>query len=298
MLDKRVLYFLSVVEEGSFSAAGKANYITQSAISQQVASLEHDLDISLFDRSFYKPKLTKAGEKYFAFCKTYLLDEKDLLNEIHKISRQDDEVLHIGITGPHESKHLPNIMSTYEKIFPQKMIKVTKCTFSSGVTKLLEGELDVAFGILNDLSAHSTIEATPLIKHQVCVICSPEHPLSSKQTITSREVKDLPVISLSKQSGPNFYADFIRSFREDGFSPNIVKYVDNLDEMILSVKLNQGIAWISKEVITDLDKVHILDIKESHHNATFAIGRRKRNMREDIKGFIKVCKDYFSSSHL
>ncbi|SFK19735.1 DNA-binding transcriptional regulator, LysR family [Marinilactibacillus piezotolerans] len=295
MLDKRILYFLAVVEEGSFSAAGKAHYITQSAISQQVASLENDLNIPLFDRTFYKPRLTKAGEKYYAFCKDILYKEVDVLNEMYKLANAEEEILHIGITGPLESKHLPNIIVRYEKLYPEKVIKVTKCSFSSGVDQLLSGELDVAFGISNDLSYHTTIAVTELIKHKICVICSPEHPLAECKSIDSKELKNVPVVSLSKKSGPNFYADFMRSFREDGFTPNIVKYVDNLDELILDVRLNRGIAWTSKEVINETDKVHILDINDSHHGATFAVGRRKRNLREDVKVFIELCSDYFST---
>lgn len=295
MLDKRNLYFLAVVEEGSFSAAGKAHYITQSAISQQVASLENDLSIPLFDRTFYKPRLTKAGEIYYSFCKEVLCKEIDILNEMFKLSNAEDEILHIGITGPLESKHLPSIIVRYEELFPEKVIRVTKCNFSSGVNQLLNGELDVAFGIMNDLSSNSTIAVTPLVKHKICVICSPDHPLANQKSVNSKEVKDLPVISLSKKSGPTFYADFMRSFREDGYSPNIVKYVENLDELILNVRLNRGIAWISKEVIHETDKVHVLDITDSHHSATFAIGRRKRNLRAEVKGFINLCKDYFDS---
>ncbi|MFL2095569.1 LysR family transcriptional regulator [Marinilactibacillus psychrotolerans] len=295
MLDKRILYFLAVVEEGSFSAAGKAHYITQSAISQQVASLENDLNIPLFDRTFYKPRLTKAGEKYYTFCKDILHKEVDVLNEMYKLANTEEEILHIGITGPLESKHLPNIIVRYEKLYPDKVIKVTKCTFLSGVDQLLSGELDVAFGISNDLSYHTTIAVTELIKHKICVICSPEHPLAKRRSIDSKELKNVPVVSLSKESGPNFYADFMRSFREDGFTPNIVKYVDNLEELILDVRLNRGIAWTSKEVINETDKVHILDINDSHHGATFAVGRRKRNLREDVKVFIDLCSDYFST---
>ncbi|WP_080146006.1 LysR family transcriptional regulator [Marinilactibacillus piezotolerans] len=295
MLDKRILYFLAVVEEGSFSAAGKAHYITQSAISQQVASLENDLSIPLFDRTFYKPKLTQAGEQYYAFCKEVLYKEVEILNEMYKVSHAEEAVLHIGITGPLESKHLPSIISLYEEMYPRKVIKISKCTFSSGAERLLSGELDVAFGILNDLSVHSTLAATPLIDHKVCVICSPNHPLAHKQSVVSKELQGEKVISLSKEAGPNFYADFMRSFKEDGFTPNIVKYVDNLEEMVLNVRLNRGVAWISKEVIQETDKVHVLDIVDSHHHATFAIGRRRRNLREDVKGFIELCKDYFAT---
>ena len=107
------------------------------------------------------------------------------------------------------------------------------------------------------------------------------------------------MVSLSKESGlPISMQILCRSFREDGFTPNIVKYVDNLEELILDVRLNREIASTSKEVINETDKVHILDINDSHHGATFVVGRRKRNVREDVKVFIDLCSDYFRFSIL
>ena len=46
----RIAYFLAVVREGSFSAAAKNMYVSQTAISQQIASLEKEMGCALFHR--------------------------------------------------------------------------------------------------------------------------------------------------------------------------------------------------------------------------------------------------------
>ncbi|WP_423827200.1 LysR family transcriptional regulator, partial [Sharpea azabuensis] len=50
MFDRKIRIFMAVVEEGSFLAAGKKLYMSQSAVSQQLARLEKELGISLFNR--------------------------------------------------------------------------------------------------------------------------------------------------------------------------------------------------------------------------------------------------------
>ena len=43
MFKQYIYYFISVVEQGNFSAAAKKHYLSQSAISQQITKLEHEL---------------------------------------------------------------------------------------------------------------------------------------------------------------------------------------------------------------------------------------------------------------
>lgn len=64
MLFKQISYFLAVVENESFTEAAKACHVSQSAVSQQIKTLEDDLGVRLLDRHNRKFTLTEAG-KYF-----------------------------------------------------------------------------------------------------------------------------------------------------------------------------------------------------------------------------------------
>ncbi|WP_208560741.1 LysR family transcriptional regulator [Marinilactibacillus kalidii] len=294
MLDKRVLYFLAVVEEGSFSAAGKAYVITQSAISQQIAYLESELDVTLFDRSFYKPRLTKAGKTFYDFCTETLEKETTMLSDLREISRIEDRVLHIGITGPLEAVHLPNIIALYEEQYPEKIIKVTRTIFKSCVRQMLEGELDAVFGTIQDLESYAMIETTRMIEQQICLITSPNHPLGTQEAVSLKALADYPIITLSKKAYPDYYATLKHQIREEQIILNIVKYVDSMEELIRAVQLNQGIAWIGKEIIGHTDKVRVCPLAETYNSVPFGIGKRKRNQKTDIQDFIDLCQQYFN----
>ena len=62
---KQLKYFQSVVRLGSFSAVAEENFISQSAISQQVQSLEHELGFALLVRRNRSFSLTPAGEYFY-----------------------------------------------------------------------------------------------------------------------------------------------------------------------------------------------------------------------------------------
>ena len=71
MLDKKYIYFLEVAKAGSFSAAARKLYMSQSAVSQQIILLEDEMQLKLFERSGYKPKLTAEGKKLYAFLSDF-----------------------------------------------------------------------------------------------------------------------------------------------------------------------------------------------------------------------------------
>lgn len=73
MLDKKIEFFIATVETGSFSGAARKLMLSQSAVSQQINLLEEELAVKLFDRSNYRPRLTRAGEFYFKNVRNLLL---------------------------------------------------------------------------------------------------------------------------------------------------------------------------------------------------------------------------------
>ena len=68
--------FKTVVDTGSFRAAATQLNKVQSAISYDIRSLERDLGTVLFDRTHYRPKLTKVGAAFYNRCIQFL-------NELH-----------------------------------------------------------------------------------------------------------------------------------------------------------------------------------------------------------------------
>ena len=58
----KIQYFLSSVEEQSFTKAARKHYVTQVAVTQQIASMEKELDMELFMRTGNRIKVTEAGQ--------------------------------------------------------------------------------------------------------------------------------------------------------------------------------------------------------------------------------------------
>lgn len=96
LLFKQMQYFISIVKNNSFTEAAEENYISQSAISQAIKSLEDELGVKLLKRSNRSFTLTDAGE-YFYKQSIIMVDEVDRLEQnIKKIAMQKNDILRIG----------------------------------------------------------------------------------------------------------------------------------------------------------------------------------------------------------
>jgi DNA-binding transcriptional LysR family regulator len=76
--------FSAVVEEGGFSRAGERLHISQSAVSQAIANLEHKLDTQLLVRKA-TPELTEAGIRLLRFTQTVINEERSTFEDIQQI---------------------------------------------------------------------------------------------------------------------------------------------------------------------------------------------------------------------
>lgn len=292
MFKRMIYYFVSVVDEGSFSAAGKKYYLSQSAISQQITKLESELGFVLFDRQGYRPLLTEEGKSYYQLCKTMIHYYESEIIKIEAMNTSHRPQITVGITGPFEKKHVPLIIrdfkKNYEVSFNVKVIDLCEC-----IEELKNRTIDIGFGLVNDFRFHKEFHYHNIYTSHICVVTSLNHALSQRKTISIEEVKDEPIIVLSKKSGIHYYEDFMQSFALDRISPHIIKEVDNLNEFIMAIQLDQGIGFSALEVISSSDGVKAIPLENSHHHAHYAVGYHCENEKKLVKDFYDYIVRYF-----
>ena len=79
---RRLVYFVAVVETGSFTAAAERLGITKAVVSQQVARLEQEFRTSLLIRSTRKVQPTDAGEAFYQRCTLILNEAQNAFSEL------------------------------------------------------------------------------------------------------------------------------------------------------------------------------------------------------------------------
>ena len=88
--------FCDLVDTGSFSKAAQANYISQSAVSQQLAKMERDMATQLVSRGGRLVEPTEAGKAFYQGAREILRRHEQLLGEVRSATDAVRGVLRVG----------------------------------------------------------------------------------------------------------------------------------------------------------------------------------------------------------
>ncbi len=193
MLSSRHLIFMEVARLLSFTKASQTLFLSQSAISKHIKSLEYFYKTGLFERHGNHISLTKAGQMLYG----KLLEAGQLQDELHQELQQINEKflpltkLAIGASTTISLYVLPSVLSAYLRQNPSIQINVLNRNSDTIQNALLDHEIDV--GIVEGLTRVNTLTYTPFMTDDVLAVCSAKSPLRGRIFT----VADLPTIPLA-----------------------------------------------------------------------------------------------------
>ncbi len=129
-------YFWVIAKEGSFSAAQKRLFLTQSALSLQIQRLERALGKKLLDRGRHGASLTPDGKLAFEHCERMFPATEDLLERWRTGRPPSPPALKLGMTGTISREILLRILEFVRRASPENRVHVF-----SGQTEDLQNRL-------------------------------------------------------------------------------------------------------------------------------------------------------------
>lgn len=291
MLDKKIEYFIVVVEEGSFSAAARKLYLSQANLSKQMTQLEREMGVTLFDRDGYRPILTDAGE-YFYKKSVQLKEQADGILEGLKSDFSKD--IHVGFTGAFENREIIDAIKNFQVNYPNINVSIKRYDFEGCVNALLSEKLDISFGLESTFRKYRKIKYDVLHGYDICLICAHNHPFAKLDSVNINQIRSEKMIILSKKFSTDFYHDFMNACKQDGFIPKIKKEVDTFDELVFSVSIGEGVAISARTVVRE-NEVKAVHIEDTHHFSNYVIAYLEKHKRDYFDIFIKHIKNYFET---
>src|SRR5687767_8957036 len=173
--------FCDLAETESFTKAAQINQITQSAVSQQISSLERTFKSLLIERSKKKFRLTREGEILYDYSKQVIQIYDSLhhrLQEIKDIISGTIRVATIYSIGLHD---LPPYLKKFLKAFPTVNVHVEYRRANQVYEDVLGNVVDV--GLVAYPAKDPKLEVIPLRKETLVLISHPSHPLAKHKTI-------------------------------------------------------------------------------------------------------------------
>ena len=143
---KHINYVLTVLTEGSITAASKKLFVSQPALSQTIKLIEQDLGAPIFDRSTDPISLTHAGQRYVEAAQAILDIDRNLRAEIAETKKEVHGRMRVGISSQRGIQLLPLIIPEFIKRYPY--VKIELLEYGSDTLERLTAEGQCDLGLI------------------------------------------------------------------------------------------------------------------------------------------------------
>ena len=236
MLFRQMKYFISVVECNSFTEAAEQCYISQSAISQQIRSLEKELGVELIHRENRRFTLTPVGEYFYEQSKGILNEVEDILRETFRIGKDKEMELKIGYLRCYSGQELHQAVAEFSRLYPEVSIHIVNGTHEELYDLLRFGGADLV--LTDQRRAFSDKYANfQLLKCGCYAELSVRSPLAEQESVTMEELKRQACILISSREQQNIEEDYYKNTL--GFGGRFL-FAENMEEGRLMVAGNRG----------------------------------------------------------
>jgi DNA-binding transcriptional LysR family regulator len=221
---KQIKYFQSVVRCGSFTEAAEQNFISQSAISQQIQALEKELGVTLLERKNRKFTLTPAGEYFYKKSLVLTADFEKLCRETVHIAQKDETALRIGYLKCYSGLEFQQAVSDFSAKYPDVSISIINGNHEDLYDALRLGGVDL---ILNDQRrAFSDEYVNCVLGTSECFIeVADSNPVALKESVEVQELKSMPCILVAsagqRENEQKYYHDIVGIQGEFIFAENL-----------------------------------------------------------------------------
>src|SRR5271157_6041932 len=184
--------YCDLADTESFTKAAQINNVTQSAVSQQISSLERQFKSLLIERSKKKFRLTREGQVLYTYSKQIIQIYDSLenrLQEIKDIISGTIRVATIYSIGLHE---LPPYLKKFLKAYPTVNVHVEYRRANQVYEDVFSNVVDL--GLVAYPVKDSKLEIVALRKEPLVLICHPQHPFAKQKAIKLKQLLDQKVI--------------------------------------------------------------------------------------------------------
>jgi len=231
--------FCDLVDSRSFSQAAARNFITQSAVSQQVKGLEERFGTLLVrERKAILP--TESGRILYEACREILDRFERLQSRLKSVGEEIAGTVRVATVYSVGLYEMEPVTKTFLKAYPKVNLHVEYSRINRVYEACLAGEVDL--GIVVYPKPRKGIEILPLASDRLILICPPDHPFARRRRIDIRKLDGQNFVAFEKDMPSRHAID--RIFAENKIQVRVVMELDNIETIKRSVEIGAGVSVV------------------------------------------------------
>ncbi len=237
--------FCDLSETESFTKAAQINDITQSAVSQQIRSLENQFRATLIERSKKKFRLTREGQILYEHSKQIIQTYDTLRAQLQELRDVVSGTLRVATIYSIGLYDLPPYLKRFLRTHRTVNVHVEYHRANRVYDDVLSNVCDV--GLVAYAVKESRLEVIPLWRDKLVLVCSPRHPLSGRGSVPLNALRGERFISFEPDIPTRRAID--KALRTEGVEVQHVMEVDNIETVKRAVEIELGISIIPQSTV-------------------------------------------------
>jgi LysR family transcriptional regulator, transcriptional activator of the cysJI operon len=281
--------FRDLVESGSFTRAAQMNLISQSAVSQQLKSLEARYDCRLLERNRRgRIILTDEGRRFYSGCRELLERFQSLELQVRERSAAMAGTIRVATVysiGLHE---LPPYVTRFMKMHPQVKVHLEYRRTNQVCDGCRDDTLD--FGIVAFPVGRSNLEVIPWREETLLLICAPDHPLARRRRVSLSRLQGEDFVAFERDIPTRKTID--RVLAQHRVKVNRVMEFDNIETIKRAVEVGSGVSIVPETTVVDaVQRQALVRLEFVDGRFTRTVGvvhRRGRVLTPAARAFIEM----------
>jgi DNA-binding transcriptional LysR family regulator len=232
--------FLTVADELHFARAAQRLFLAQPYVSRTIKNLEHDLGVTLFERTTRRVTLTSAGQALVAPAEAILAAIADARSEVKRAERGESGRVRISFAGPSSHALIGRLGRLMGEQHPGINLQFNPGRFGIEVfDQLLNGSIDLAIARFRNVPKEIVVR--PVATERYVMAVPSTHRLAHREVASLGEFRDDGFITLP--SGSSVHSDFMEWSQAAGFEPRVVQSAPDTWTIMALVSAGAGVTF-------------------------------------------------------
>ncbi|HEO9031790.1 MULTISPECIES: LysR family transcriptional regulator [Serratia] len=218
---KQLRVFVAIARHGSFSRAGEAIGLTQSAVSHSVKELEAEIGVRLLDRTTREVVLTDAGLRLANRVERLLDELQAALLDARSFGVQRSGTVRVATSQTISAHLMPQCIAAGEREYPEIRIMLRDQAQQQVLHSVRNAEVD--FGIVVDPVQAVDLECEAVLHEPFLLLCRDDHPFAARQEVRWSALNGCRLVLQDYASGSRPLID--SALRQQGVEAQVVQEI-------------------------------------------------------------------------
>lgn len=202
---RQLRVFVAVARYGSFSRAGEAIGLSQSAVSHSMKELEAEMGVRLLDRTTREVVLTNAGLSLSKRVEPLLDELHAMLLDTRSFGTQHNGRVRIASSQTISAQLMPQCIASGQTQYPDIRVLLRDQAQQLVLSSVRNAEVD--FGIVIDPGQSTDLDCEPILHEPFLLLCREDHPFAAKPAVEWTSLNGCKLVLQDYASGSRILID-------------------------------------------------------------------------------------------